>query len=70
MATVDTMLFRGVFNEVIAYDEDGNEWMIHTTDKVVPGSKVGLSFGPADIHVMRLNESEEKFDARLELYED
>lgn len=70
VATVDTMLFRGVFNEVIAYDEDGNEWMIHTTDKVVPGSKVGLSFGPADIHVMRLNESEEEFDARLELYED
>lgn len=70
VATVDTMLFRGVFNEVIAYDEDGNEWMIHTTDKVVPGATVGLKFGPDDIHVMRLNESEEEFDARLEQYED
>lgn len=70
VATVDTMLFRGVFNEVIAYDEDGNEWMIHTTDKVEPGARVGLSFGPADIHVMRFNESEAEFDARLEQYED
>lgn len=70
VATVDTMLFRGVFNEVIAYDEDGNEWMIHTTDKVEPGAQVGLKFDAYDIHVMRLNESEEEFDARLEQYED
>ena len=70
IATVDTMLFRGVFNEVIAYDEDGNEWMIHTTKKVRAGSKVGLFFEPDAIHVMRFNESEEDFDARLEQYED
>ena len=70
VATVDTMLFRGVFNEVIAYDEDGNEWMIHTTDKVEQGAQVGLKFDAYDIHVMRLNESEEEFDARLEQYED
>lgn len=70
VATVDTMLFRGVFNEVIVYDEDGNEWMVHTTKKVVPGSKVGLSFESDAIHVMRFNETEEEFDARLEQYED
>lgn len=70
VATVDTQLFRGVFNEVIAYDEDQNEWMIHTTKKVEPGNKIGLSFGPSEIHVMRFNESEEDFDARLEQYED
>ena len=70
VATVDTMLFRGVFNEVIVYDEDGNEWMIHTTKKVEPGSKVGLSFESDAIHVMRFNETEEEFDARLEQYED
>lgn len=69
-AKVDTMLFRGMFNEVIVYDEDGNEWMVHTTDKVEPGATVGLKFGPEDIHVMRFNESEEDFDARLEQYED
>lgn len=70
VATVDTMLFRGVFNEVIAYDQAGNEWMIHTTDKVESGAQVGLFFNPEDIHVMRFNESEEDFDARLEQYED
>ena len=70
VAEVDTQLFRGVFNEVIAYDEDNNEWMIHTTKKVETGSRIGLSIGPNDIHVMRLNESEEDFDARLEQYED
>ena len=29
---------------------------------------VGLDFDPEDIHVMRLNETEEEFDARLEAY--
>ncbi|EFR31428.1 ABC transporter ATP-binding protein [Eremococcus coleocola] len=68
--TIDTSLFRGVFNEIIAYDQEGNEWMIHTTQKVQAGSVYGLSFTPSDIHVMRFNESEEDFDARLEQYED
>lgn len=70
IATVDTMLFRGVFNEIIANDDAGNEWMIHTTDKVEQGATIGLSFEPHDIHVMRLNETEAEFDARLEQYED
>lgn len=69
-AVIDTTLFRGVFNEVIAYDDDGNEWMIHTTEQVETGTRVGLAFEPEDIHVMRFNESEEDFDARLEQYED
>jgi spermidine/putrescine transport system ATP-binding protein len=29
---------------------------------------IGLSFEPEDIHVMRLNETEEEFDARIEEY--
>lgn len=70
IATVDTMLFRGVFNEIIAYDDAGNEWMIHTTQKVEAGATIGLTFEPHHIHVMRFNESEEEFDARLEQYED
>ena len=28
----------------------------------------GLDFEPEDIHVMRLNETEEEFDARIEEY--
>ena len=67
---VDTQLFRGGHYEIICYDENGNEWMIHSTRKAEVGSKVGLYFEPHDIHVMRFGESEEDFDARLESYED
>ena len=67
---VDTQLFRGVHYEIICYDENGNEWMIHSTRKAEVGSTVGLYFEPQDIHVMRFGESEEDFDARLESYED
>lgn len=67
---VDTQLFRGVHYEIIGYDEDGNEWMVHSTKKAEVGKQVGLSFAPSDIHVMRLNETEEEFDARLESYEE
>ena len=66
----DTQLFRAVHYEIICYDENGNEWMIHSTRKAEVGSKVGLYFEPQDIHVMRFGESEEDFDARLESYED
>lgn len=69
-AVVDTVLFRGMFNEIIAYDDEQNEWMIHTTEKVMPGARIGLAVGPNEIHVMRFNETEEEFDARLEQYED
>ena len=67
---VDTQLFRGVHYEIICYDENGTEGMIHSTRKAEVGSKVGLYFEPHDIHVMRFGESEEDFDARLESYED
>lgn len=67
---VDSQLFRGVHYEIIGYDEDGNEWMVHSTKKAEIGQNVGLDFEPKDIHVMRLGETEEEFDARLESYED
>ena len=67
---VDTQLFRGVHYEIICYDEQGNEWMVHSTRKAKEGSKIGLFFEPEDIHVMRFNESEAEFDARLESYEE
>lgn len=70
VVTVDTQLFRGVHYEIICHDEDHNEWMVHSTRKATEGAKVGLFFEPEDIHVMRFNESEEDFDARLESYEE
>lgn len=66
--TVDTQLFRGVHYELSTYDTDGNEWLVHSTKPAEVGTMIGLDFEPSDIHVMRLNESEEDFDARLESY--
>ncbi len=42
VVTVDTQLFRGVHYEIICYDEQQNEWMVHSTKKAKEGSKVGL----------------------------
>ena len=70
VVNIDTQLFRGVHYEIIGYDKDGNEWMIHSTKSAEIGKDVGLHFGPQDIHVLRLGESEEEFDARLESYEE
>ena len=50
------------------YDEAGNEWLVHSTKKAEVGSSIGLNFDPEAIHVMRLNETEEDFDKRLESY--
>lgn len=44
--------------------------MIHSTRKAIEGEVIGLDFSPEDIHIMRLNETEEEFDARIEEYVD
>jgi spermidine/putrescine transport system ATP-binding protein len=65
---VDSQLFRGVHYEICCYDEEGNEWLVHSTEKAIVGEEIGLDFGPEDIHVMRLGETEAEFDKRLESY--
>ncbi len=67
---VDTQLFRGVHYELSTYDKDGNEWLVHSLKKAEVGAEIGLDFEPEAIHVMRLNETEEEFDKRLEAYGD
>ena len=67
---VDTQLFRGVHYEISCYDRDGNEWLVHSTQKANVGDIIGLHFDPEDIHVMRLGETEEEFDKRLEAYDE
>src|SRR5690606_37096449 len=67
---VDTQLFRGVHYELSTYDKDGNEWLVHSLKKAEVGAEIGLDFDPEAIHVMRLNETEEDFDKRLEAYGD
>ncbi|WP_210367297.1 ABC transporter ATP-binding protein [Bacillus sp. REN3] len=68
--TVDSQLFRGVHYELSCYDQAGNEWLVHSTKKAAVGDQIGLYFEPEAIHVMRLNETEEEFDRRLEAYKD
>ncbi|WP_409303845.1 ABC transporter ATP-binding protein [Peribacillus sp. SCS-155] len=67
---VDSQLFRGVHYEISSYDREGNEWLVHSTKKVAVGDEIGLDFEPAAIHIMRLGETEEEFDRRLEAYSD
>ena len=68
VVTVDTQLFRGVHYELSTYDKDGNEWLVHSLKKAEVGQEIGLDFEPEASHIMRLNESEEDFDKRLESY--
>ena len=70
LVDVDSILFRGVHYEICCYDKDGNEWLVHSTKKGNVGDKIGLDFEPEAIHVMRLGETEEEFDKRLESYGD
>ena len=69
-AMVDTQLFRGVDYQITAHDQRNHELKINSIHKTRVGAQVGLTFDPEDIHVMRYNESEEDFDARLDSYEE
>jgi spermidine/putrescine transport system ATP-binding protein len=49
--TVKSVVFRGVHHEIVV-GTDKRDYLIHTTDYYEPGLKVGLTFGPDEIHVM------------------
>ena len=49
--TVKDIVFKGVHYE-ITVETQNRSYIIHTTDYHEPGLKVGLTFGPEDIHVM------------------
>ena len=51
--TVHSQIFMGVHYEIIAQDDLGNDWLVHTTDKVEVGAKMNLFIEPDAIHVMR-----------------
>ncbi len=50
---IDSVLFKGVHNEIIAHDFMNNEWEIQSITKPEIGAKYGLLFTPEDIHVMK-----------------
>jgi spermidine/putrescine transport system ATP-binding protein len=70
VVTIQDQLFRGDYYEITAVDDDMNIWQVQATNPATVGARVGLTFDPEDIHIMRYNESEAAFDARLESYED
>lgn len=49
---VDDMIFKGVHYEIIVMVGE-KEYVIHSTDPAVIGSKVSLNFDPDEIHVMK-----------------
>jgi len=48
---VTSVVFKGVHYEMLV-ESEGFQWMVHSTDHAPEGSRVGLSFGPDDIHIM------------------
>ncbi|MDR2530740.1 MAG: ABC transporter ATP-binding protein, partial [Oscillospiraceae bacterium] len=49
---VRSIIFMGVHYEITVEDTGGIEWMIHSTDPVAPGQRVGMLLTPDDIHIM------------------
>ncbi len=49
--TVSSIVFKGVHYEIMVQSKY-RQYMIHTTDYHPVGKRVGLTFGPEDIHVM------------------
>lgn len=68
--TVDSVLFRGVHYEICCIDEDGYEWVLHSTKNAETGSKVSLDFNAEDIHIMIPGEDEDEFNERLESFQE
>ncbi|MBR3843006.1 MAG: ABC transporter ATP-binding protein [Christensenellaceae bacterium] len=50
--TVHSVIFMGVHYDTRVLTDDGTELIIHTTQKTIPGSRIGISMGPDDIHIM------------------
>ena len=51
--TVVSIVFKGVHYEIMVEGDNGVMWMIHDVDPVTVGQRVGLTFDPDDIHIMR-----------------
>lgn len=54
--TVTSIIFKGVHYE-IEVECEHRKYLIHTTEYHETGTKVGLKFGPDDIHVMHKNQN-------------
>ncbi|MCQ2515283.1 MAG: ABC transporter ATP-binding protein [Saccharofermentans sp.] len=51
--TVESIVFKGVHYEILVRGDNDVLWMIQDVDPVLVGQRVGLTFDPDDIHIMR-----------------
>ena len=64
--TVETVTFKGVHYEIIV-DCFDTKWKIHSTKSAEPGSYIGMSLTPEDIHIMhKTNQNKVLIDAQVE----
>ncbi len=56
--TIISSIFRGMNYEIVAEDELGHKWLVHTIKDYAIGSQIYLDFGPEDIHVMKVVDDE------------
>ena len=63
--TVESVTFKGVHFEMIVVSY-GIRWIIHSTQHTAPGTYVGLSFTPDDIHIMKKSNSEKVKNASVD----
>ena len=54
---VESVIFKGVHYEIMV-ETLGYRWMIHNTRYVEPGTLIGMSVTPEDIHIMHRMEEE------------
>ncbi len=52
VGVVNSCIFKGVHYEIMV-EQDGYEWMVHSTDFCTVGDTVGLKLTPDDIHIMK-----------------
>ena len=50
---VTSLVFKGVHYEMMVDGDDGFTWMIHDVDPVKVGQRIGMTFDPDDIQIMR-----------------
>ena len=51
--TVNSLVFKGVHYEMLIDGDDGFTWMIQDVDPVKVGERIGMTFDPDDIQIMR-----------------
>ena len=61
--TVESIVFKGVHYEIMVKSDNGIDWMIHDVDPVTVGQRVGLTFDPDDIHIMRRSQFSPDLDS-------